>query len=330
MPGLVNTHTHLAMTLLRGFSDDKNLHEWLEKDIFPMETILTEEDIFLGARLGAVESALAGVTTVNTMYHSAHKEAEALKSVGLRGVVGEVCFSGEKDEDIRLTEELIQGYHGSFNGLIRVSVDPHAAYTTDLELIQSLKQLIEHYNSKFVPAKIPPLFWHMHTAETSSESQTTKNHLIAMYGEEKAKELMPGTSIFEYLSNIGMLNTNEASIPFVAAHCVSLEEKDIAILKTHDIGVASNPVSNLKLASGVAPVPRLRSENINVGIGTDSAASNNSLDCFDSLRIMALIHKGVTKDPLAISARDAVAMATSLGAKILGFQDLGAIRNGFL
>src|SRR3972149_2894506 len=143
MPGLVNTHTHLAMTLLRGFSDDKNLHEWLEKDIFPMETILTEEDIFLGARLGAVESALAGVTTVNTMYHSAHKEAEALKSVGLRGVVGEVCFSGEKDEDIRLTEELIQGYHGSFNGLIRVSVDPHAAYTTDLELIQSLKQLIE-------------------------------------------------------------------------------------------------------------------------------------------------------------------------------------------
>jgi 5-methylthioadenosine/S-adenosylhomocysteine deaminase len=325
MPGLINTHTHLAMTLLRGYSDDKNLHDWLEKDIFPAESVLTPDDIFLGGRLGAIESALAGVTTINTMYHSANKEADALQSVGVRGVVGHVCFSWRKKSDLLTTEELIKDYHDL--GLIRVSVDPHAPYTCDPEFILNLKDLIERYSGSKDHTDI---IWHTHTAETDQDWLKTKEFLKTQVSKEKADELFPNKSIFEYFDNIGLFKTNEHKIPMVAAHCVALENQDYKIMKENKVKVASNPVSNLKLASGIAPIPELLNDGITVGIGTDGPSSNNSLDLFESMKIMGLIHKGLRNDPTLIKAQQVVSMATSQGAKVLSYNNLGVLKKDFL
>ncbi|OLS25603.1 MAG: Atrazine chlorohydrolase [Candidatus Heimdallarchaeota archaeon LC_3] len=325
MPGLINTHTHLAMTLLRGYSDDKILYEWLEKDIFPAELTLTPDDIFLGARLGAVESALAGVTTVNTMYHSANKEADALQSVGVRGVVGNVCFSQRKEMDLHVTEELIKHYHDS--GLIRVSIDPHAPYSCDNEFILKLKELIDRYSGSIEHSD---LMWHMHIAETKDDWQKTKSFLQSYIKQDEIEKFFPNKSIFEYLDNIGIFKSEEIKIPMVAAHCVALEPLDYKIMKKNKVKVASNPVSNLKLGSGIAPIPELLKEKILVGIGTDGASSNNSLDLFDSMKIMALIHKGFRSDPTLVKAEQVVSMATSQGAEVLSYKDLGKLKKDYM
>ena len=325
MPGLINTHTHLAMTLLRGYSDDKNLHDWLEKDIFPAESTMTPDDIFLGARLGAVESALAGVTTVNTMYHSANKEADALQSVGVRGVVGNVCFSSRKEMDLHVTEELIKHYHDS--GIIRVSVDPHAPYTCDNEFLLKLKELIDRYSGSI---EHTDLMWHTHIAETNDDWQKTKNFLKSYIEQPEIDKIFPNKSIFEYLDKIGLFKSEENEIPMVAAHCVAIEPQDYKVMKENKVKVASNPVSNLKLGSGIAPIPELLKEKIPVGIGTDGASSNNSLDLFDSMKIMSLIHKGFRLDPTLVKAEQVVSMATSQGADVLSYKDLGRLKKDYM
>jgi len=314
LPGLINTHHHLAMSLLRGYADDMPLKEWLEKKIWPIEMHMTSEDIYLGAKLTAVESVLGGCTTVNTMYHYApdFNEARAIAEVGIRGVVGHVCFSWRKDEDLRLVKSLVEAWHGADNGRIRVSIDPHAPYTVDPDYMVELWNLTLELNEKY--GDRGPIIFHTHLAETLDEADKIKY----------AFKVKLDGGIVEYLDKLGVL-----SGLMLAAHCVHLSDKDMAILASRDVKVAHNPVSNLKLGSGISPVPKLLEAGVNVGLGTDSVCSNNSSDMFETMKFAALIHKGVSMNPAIMNAWKVLQMATIDGAKALNWHyELGSIEPG--
>ncbi|NIR87982.1 amidohydrolase family protein, partial [Candidatus Bathyarchaeota archaeon] len=172
IPGLINTHQHAAMSLLRGYADDYPLKEWLEKWIWPLEKCMNGRDIYVGALLTAIDSIMGGTTTVNTMYHYMKdgNEAEAFAKTGLRGVIGHVCFSWRKDEDRAALRALARDWHGKANGLIRVSVDPHAAYTVDPEYMKELRDITKELNEKYGSSDAP-IMWHIHVAETEDEAE---------------------------------------------------------------------------------------------------------------------------------------------------------------
>lgn len=314
IPGLINTHHHLAMSLLRGYADDMPLREWLEKKIWPIEALMTSRDIYLGAKLTAVESVLGGCTTVNTMYHYSREfnEAKAIAEVGIRGVVGHVCFSWRKEEDLRLTKSLAETWHGAENGRIRVSVDPHAPYTVDPNYMVELWNITLEFNEKF--GEKGPVISHIHLAETIDEAEKIKH----AFGVDVSD------GVVEYLDKLGVLNRLT-----LAAHCVHLSDRDIAILSSRGVKVAHNPISNLKLGSGISPVPKLLENGVNVGLGTDSVCSNNSSDMFETMKFAALIHKGIHMNPSIMSAWKILQMATIDGAKALNWSDeIGSIEPG--
>ncbi len=315
VPGLVNTHQHAAMSLLRGYADDFPLQEWLEKWIWPLEKHMTGHDIYVGALLTAVESIMGGTTTINTMYHyvKGGNEAQAFAKVGVRGTVGHVCFSWRKKEDKKALRTLASEWHGKADGLIRVSVDPHAAYTVDPEYMKELKTLTEELNDEY-GSPDSPIMWHTHAAETDDEMEKVK----------RAFNLSFKGSVIEYLDSLGVLGEG-----VLAAHCVSLTQKDIKILKERKVKVSHNPISNLKLASGVSPVPDLLKAGVTVALGTDSPCSNNSSDMFEVMKVAAILHKGVCKNPTVLSAEQVLRMATIEGAKaLLWDQQIGSIEVG--
>jgi len=315
IPGLVNTHQHAAMSLLRGYADDFPLQEWLENWIWPMERHMTGRDIYLGALLTAVESVMGGITTVNTMYHYAEdgNEAQAFAEAGLRGVVGHVCFSWRKDEDRKALKALAKDWHNKAEGLIRASVDPHAAYTVDPDYMKELKVITKELNEKYGSLDAP-IMWHTHIAETSDEAEKTR----------RAFKLSFKGGVVEYLDSLGVLGSD-----VVAAHCVVLTREDITILKKRGVKVSHNPVSNLKLASGVSPVPKLLKSGVTVALGTDSPCSNNSSDMFEVMKVTALLHKGICKDPTLLSAEQVLKMGTIEGAKaLLWNRQIGSIEIG--
>jgi len=303
LPGMVNAHHHAAMSLLRGYADDLPLQEWLEKWIWPLETHIEGYDIYTGALLTAVECVLGGCTTVNTMYH--HKpdfnEAKAFAEVGLRGAVGHVCFSWRKDEDKRMLLDLAQNWHGKADGLLRVTVDPHAAYTVDPAYMKELHSVCSDLNERFGNPQLP-LFWHTHLAETVDEATKVS----------QAFHVSVDRGVVEYLDDLGVLNQN-----VVAAHCVHLSNREIRLLAERGVKVAHNAVSNLKLASGISPVPQLLKAGVTVAIGTDSSCSNNSSDMFEAMKTTALLHKGFYGDPTLMSAETVLRMATTEGARSL-------------
>ena len=315
IPGFVNTHQHAAMSLLRGYADDLPLQEWLEKWIWPIEKLMTAHDIYIGALLTAAESIMSGVTTVNTMYHymPEENEAKAFAEAGLRGVIGHVCFSWRKKEDRKALENLAKNWHNKVDGLIRVSVDPHAPYTVDPEYMKELKIVRDELNSKYGSEKAP-IIWHTHIAETADETEKIKN----------AFNVQIRKGIMEYLDSLDVLDEK-----VVAAHCVALTDRDIAVMKKRGVKVSHNPVSNLKLASGISPVPQMLTENITVSLGTDSPCSNNTADMFDVMKTAALIHKGVNKNPTLLPAEKVLEMATIEGAKALLWEnEIGTIEAG--
>ena len=311
VPGLINTHHHAAMSLLRGYADDYPLHEWLEKWIWPLEKHMTGHDIYVGALLTAIESLLSGTTTVNTMYHYLpnENEAKAFAEAGLRGVIGHVCFSWRKKDDIKALEDLAKNWHGKENGRIRVSVCPHAPYTVDPNYMVELKQLSNQLNEQYGIEK--PIIWHIHVAETKDEKEKIeKNFKISL------KE-----GIFKYLDSLKVLDSK-----VLAVHCVWLSEKDIQIIRKRKVKVSHNPVSNLKLASGISPIPKLLESNVTVSLGTDSACSNNSPDMFEVMKVTALLHKGISLNPTVTPARQVFKMATIEGAKALNWErEIGSI-----
>jgi len=315
IPGFINTHHHAAMSLVRGYADDVPLQEWLEKWIWPLEKHLTGHDVYVGALLTAVESIMSGTTTINTMYHYAAKEneAKALAESGLRGVVGHVCFSWRKEHDQKALKALAQNWHGKAGGRIRVSVDPHSAYTVDPDHMRELRETTRELNQKYGSSN-QPVIWHIHAAETSDEPEKIR----------KAFKVHVKGGVFEYLDKLDVLEND-----VVAAHCVHLTQKDIEIMVRKGVKVSHNPVSNLKLGSGVSPVPELLKAGVTVSLGTDSSCSNNSSDMFEVMKIAAVLHKGVNKDPTLVPAEQVLRMATIEGAKALFWErEIGSIEVG--
>jgi 5-methylthioadenosine/S-adenosylhomocysteine deaminase len=315
IPGLINTHQHMAMSLLRGYADDIPLQEWLEKWIWPLERHMTGRDIYVGALLTAVEAVMGGTTTINTMYHFREEgnEAQALAEVGLRGIVGHVCFSWRKDEDRRALWSLAKNWHNKGKGLIRVSVDPHAPYTVDPGYMRELRETTGELNEKFGSSQAP-IMWHVHVAETSDEPSKI----------EKAFKVSVKGGVVEYLDSLGVLQSD-----VVAAHCVSLTPRDMHVLKQRDVKVSHNPVSNLKLGSGVSPVSDLLKAGVTVSLGTDSSCSNNSADMFEVMKTTALLHKGIQREPTLLPAEQVLRMATIEGAKALLWErEIGSVEVG--
>ncbi len=315
MPGLVNAHTHAAMSLLRGYADDLPLHEWLEKWIWPLESKMESKDIYIGALLASVEAVKMGTTTINTMYHyfPEYNEAKAISEVGLRGVISHVCFSWRKDEDFKQLEHLIKNWHGRNNWRIKAAISPHSPYTVDPKYMVELRSYADEVNGE-IERKGEKVLWHIHLAETKEEAKIIEKNFNV-----KVRE-----GVVKYLWDLGVLKED-----VVAAHCVWLTYQDIEALAKSRVKVVHNPISNLKLASGISPIKRLIDKNVVIALGTDSACSNNLLDMFETMKIAALLQKGITLDPTAIPAEKALQMATINGARALGWDEqIGSIEPG--
>jgi len=305
MPGLVNTHTHVPMNLFRGYSDDQPLHDWLYKYIFPLEKkYVTAHNVRMGAQLAMIEMLKSGTTVFNDMYYYEDEVAKAAKEIGMRGIVCEGLISfpvpNAKDykEGMAYIEKLVKKWKG--DSLITVGVSVHSPYTCSSELIKDAWALADKY-------KIP---FNIHLAETKWEVDSI----------EKTFKCTP----VQYLNKLGALSEN-----VIAAHCVHITDEDIAILAEKKVGVAHNPECNMKICSGVAPVPAMLKKGIKVGLGTDGAASNNNLDMFQAMYTAALLHKLSSNDPTVMNAQQVVEMATINGAKVLGMDKLiGSLEKG--
>lgn len=302
LPGFINTHTHIAMSVLRGLGEDLPLMQWLKEKIWPVENMLTAEIAGTAAQVGMMEMLATGTTSFMDMYFFTRNIVDAALDAGMRCNVTR-AVAGEENGESMLRESLeIAGEYDGAKGLVRVSVGPHAAYTVKDDLMK-----------KCVDAALDKkLNIHFHLLETDFERN---------YFEETL-----GVSPIDYLEKLGFMNAAH----LLLAHCVRVESEEAGFFARPNVTVAHNPKSNLKLASGVAKIPQMLSAGVNVSLGTDGAASNNRLDMWDELRLAALLHKGVSKDPMTISASQALRMATVNGAAALGFANLGLLREGYL
>jgi 5-methylthioadenosine/S-adenosylhomocysteine deaminase len=305
LPGLVNTHGHAPMVLYRGLADDMALMDWLQKYIFPAEAkTVTPEFVRVGTRLAALEMIESGTTTFADMYYFEEEIAKVARDAGLRGVLGQtvirfpVADASTPAEALQRAEAFIKKFQG--DPLIVPAVAPHAAYTLDGATLTASAALARRYD-------VPVL---LHLAETEDEIRTVRaEHQATPVG---------------YLESIGFWGPKT-----VAAHGVWVTDEDIQILKRRGVGVSHNPESNMKLASGAAPVVNYLAAGIAVGLGTDGAASNNDLDMFEAMRQAALLAKLVTRDPRAVPASTALDMATIGGASALAMADrIGSLEKG--
>lgn len=305
MPGLINAHTHVPMTLLRGLADDLRLDVWLLGYMMPVEReYVTPEFVQLGTKLACAEMIRSGITCFADMYYFEDDVAEATAEVGLRAVCSESILkfptpdAQSYEESIAYSIKFIEKWKN--HPLIVPAIAPHAPYTCTPEIIEKSKEIAIKYD---VPL-------HIHLAETQSEVE----NVVAEHG-------MP---VIPYMDQ---LNLFEAKV--IAAHCVHIDPGEIRMLKAKNAGVAHNPSSNLKLASGISPVKQMMDIGINVGIGTDGPASNNDLDMFEEIRLTTFLAKGSSGDPTALPAKTTIAMATRIGAKALHLEDItGSITPG--
>lgn len=301
MPGLINAHTHAGMTLLRGYADDLPLMEWLQNKIWPFESRMIDEDYYWGTMLGILEMLKSGTTCFADMYFKMDEIARAVSETGIRANLarGMVGVSPEADFAFTDSRELAARYHGNADGRITMMLGPHAPYTCDPDYLKRVTALSDELQ----------LGIHIHLSETLTEVQD----MVSLYGKRPV-ELMKDTGLF--------------SRPVLAAHCVHLTDAEIDMLASNQVAVAHNPESNMKLASGIAPVPDMLNAGITVCLGTDGAASNNNLDLFQEMRSCALLHKVNTMNPLAIPAYQALEMVTVNGARALGLKDVGTLKSG--
>jgi 5-methylthioadenosine/S-adenosylhomocysteine deaminase len=303
MPGLINAHTHCAMTLLRGYADDMPLMPWLKERIWPFEMKLQPQDVYWGSLLGIAEMIRGGVTCFNDMYHYFEQAARAALDSGIRANVSGVLLAFLPDAERRLEHaiEFAQSWREKGDGRLLTMLGPHAPYTCPNHLLQ---RVIEGAQESGVGI-------HIHVSETKQEVQ------------DSLKEF--GQTPVARLRDIGLLDVH----PVLAAHCIHLTDSDIATLAEKGVGACHCPGSNMKLASGVAPVPKLLAAGATVGLGTDGPASNNNLDMLEEARLAALLHKTAGDDPTLVTARQALEMATRGGARALGIGDrVGRIKVG--
>mgnify|MGYP000126755734 CR=1 FL=1 len=303
VPGLINAHGHAAMTLLRGYADDKPLDAWLQEDIWPVEAELTAEDIRIGTELAAVEMIRTGTTGFADMYFEEPHVAGVVEASGLRALLGHGFVSVGKDEedareDLETSVNFAAQYDGLASGRIATAVMPHSLTTVNEEL---LREAVERARDADVPI-------HIHANETKQE--------VKPIVDER------GTRPLEYAEDVGLLADGD-----FLAHCVHVDDEEIERLAASDATAVHCPASNAKLASGIAPVADLLDAGVTVGLGTDGAASNNDLDMFDEIRDAAMLGKLGADDAAAVPASAAVRMATEGSAAALGF-DSGRIEEG--
>jgi 5-methylthioadenosine/S-adenosylhomocysteine deaminase len=296
IPGLVNSHTHLAMTLFRGYADDMALMPWLTEKIWPLEDKLTKEDIHWGVKLGCLEMIRFGITCYNDMYYFMDESGAATKEMGLRAFLSGVLFDARPELKVE-AEAFLKDWSG--DDLIHPAVGPHAIYTCSEERVHGAQDLAEKYDAML----------HIHLSETKDEvEESIKKH---------------GQSPVEYLDSLGLLSNR-----LVAAHCVWLSEKDITLLARRGVNVAHCPVSNLKLAAGIAPVVSLQKAGANVCLGADGASSNNNLSLFEEMKTMAIVQKTACRRPDVMLAEEVWKIATENAYKAFGL-DMG-LREGAL
>ncbi|HEX5083056.1 MAG TPA: amidohydrolase, partial [Blastocatellia bacterium] len=305
LPGLINTHTHIPMTLFRGVADDLDLQDWLTKYIFPAEARnVTRDFVVAGARLGLAEMIRGGTTTYADMYYFEDAIAEETRKAGMRGTLGETVIDFPApdnktwDAAISYTESFVKRWKG--DALITPAIAPHAPYTVSSEHLKQVKSFADQYD-------VPVL---THLAEAPPETKT----IAEKYN----------TSPALYLEGLGFLSRR-----LLAAHVVHVNDREIEILKEREVGVAHCPQSNMKLASGTAPIPRMLKSSLRVGLGTDGAASNNDLSMWGEMDTAAKLHKLVAMSPTVLTAGQALEMATIGGARALHMErEIGSLETG--
>ncbi len=307
MPGLINTHTHAPMVLFRGLADDLALMDWLTQYIFPAEkATVSPEFVRVGTRLAALELIASGTTTYADMYYFEEVIAAATRDAGLRAVLGQtiirfpVADAATPEEGLNRAGIFLREWGN--DDLITPAVAPHAPYTLTPETLKAARALANTYAAPML----------IHLAETRDEVNTIAN-------EQHASPAM-------FLDSLGLWAGRS-----LAAHAVWVDEADMTMLAARGVGLSHNPESNMKLASGTAPVPAWLTHGIRAGLGTDGAASNNDLDMFEAMRTAALLHKHASGDPRVLPARQALELATSRGAAALGLEGkVGALKAGML
>jgi 5-methylthioadenosine/S-adenosylhomocysteine deaminase len=306
LPGFINGHTHVPMTLFRGLHDDVTLDEWLRKYIFPAEAKnVTEEFVRWGTRLAAAEQIRGGVTTFADMYYFEDAVAEETKAAGMRGVLGETFIDFPAPDNktnaavLEYTEKFLKRWQG--DPLIHAAAAPHSIYTCSKKTLQDAAALARKYNAPIL----------IHVAEMKKELDDSR--------------AQNGTTPVQYLDKIGVLGPD-----VVAAHCIFVDDTDRQLLAQKQTGCVHNPSSNMMLASGVSPVPELRAAGVAVGLGTDGpAGSNNDLDLMEEMDLAAKLQKIIKMDPRALGAQSVVEMATIEGAKALHMEkEIGSLETG--
>ena len=302
LPGLVNAHTHAAMTLLRGVGTDLPLQRWLFDSVFPVEGRMTAEDIRAGTALALLEILACGTTSFSDMYFFPWEAAELVEQCGVKA---NLCYPVqafdpaepyEKNESARKLERFYKDWHNAAEGRIRVDGCLHAEYTCDPHVAAGTAAWCRQNGVRM----------HIHLSETKSEHDTC----IEKYGKTPAA----------WMNDLGVFD-----VPCAAAHCVWVTAEDRALLRKKNVSVIHNPTSNMKLGSGFAPVPELLAEGINVALGTDGAASNNNLNMLEELHLAAILHNGYRHDAAILPAAQVLDMATINGSKLQGRDDTGAI-----
>jgi 5-methylthioadenosine/S-adenosylhomocysteine deaminase len=304
IPGLINCHTHVSMTLFRGVAEDKSLEKWLKDSIWPLEAKLKPNDVYAGALLGCLEMVKSGTTCFADMYFHENMVAKAVEKSGLRAVLAEgIIEAGDKAKGEKMLKQSLNfatKFDGSADGRIKTMLGPHTAYSCSQELLEEISE----------KASETGVGVHLHLAESKT-----------MF---KKFEEMYGCSETEFLEKIGFFKNH-----VLAAHCIDLSKKDMRILSKNGVHVAHVPVANMKLGLGAAKIVGLMRLGVNVGFGTDGPASNNSLDLFETVKFGALLQKLVYQDPAVLSAYEALKMATAGGAKALGLEgSVGSLEVG--
>lgn len=302
MPGLINAHTHIGMSLLRNYADDLPLYKWLTESIWPVEAKLNDRDIYWGSLLSMVEMIESGTTTFCDMYFFMDEVAKGVMESGIRGVLTRGLIEEPDNPNRKLdeTRELFKNWNGMGNNRIKVMVAPHAPYTCSSDYLIRVMDLASELNTGI----------HIHLSETKKELEDS----IKLHGKSPIK----------YVNDLGLFDFHT-----IAAHCVHVDDEDIEIMAKKTVYPVNNPGSNLKLASGFAPVDKMLKKGIPVSLGTDGSSSNNNLNMFEEINLAAIINKAVNMDAVSVPAYSALEMGTLNGAKALDWEDdIGSIEVG--
>ena len=287
MPGLYNCHTHAAMTLFRGYGEDMPLDRWLNEKIFPAEDLLTNESVYVASELAAAEMIKNGIVSCTDMYFFCDQTVKAFSEAGIKANIGRSIVSFDENADVKNDSRVLESlrlfneYHNFADGRIKIDMSLHAEYTNTERMSRYVAE-----KAKEIGANI-----HLHLSETEKEHR-------------ECMERRGGRTPAQFFRDCGVFDVRTT-----AAHCVYVTEEDIGILKEYGVTVAHNPVSNLKLGSGVMPLSAMNRKNVNIALGTDGAASNNTLDIMKEMYIAAILHKGIERKPEAHKAGEFIKMA---------------------